>query len=411
MRLLAGLLAFALLVPAAKAEVGERIHLRPGDLPAPNATPSAANSPRAVARPANAAPTVPPGFRVTLFAEKIVRPRHLVVASNGDVLLAQPGEGQITLLRDADGDGRAELRQPFLRDLQRPHGIAIHGEHVYVGDTRGVWRAPYRAGDLTPRGPVEAVTAEGAIGSGSGHSTRNVAVSPDGTRLFVSIGSAGNIGEERSPRATIQSFRIGGPSALAREQTTFASGLRNPIGIAFYPGTDRLFTVVNERDGLGDELVPDYLTEVLEGGFYGWPYSYIGSRPQPGFAERRPDLVAQSRVPDVLFRSHSAPISLVFYQGSQFPAEYRGDAFVTLRGSWNADRPRGYQVARVKFTGGKPEGGYEIFMDGFRLDAKGGQGKAEVWGRPAGIAETPDGSLLVTDDTGDTIWKVSWVGR
>jgi len=396
-----------LVASAAAAEVGEKIRLLPADMPQPYATRSVSNAPRIVTRPPDAMPKAPPGFKVTLFRAGLNHPRHLIAASNGDVLLAEPSEGQITLLRDMDGDGRADLVQPFIEDLSRPHGLALHSDYLYFADTERVSRVPYRPGDTKPRGPVEKVTADGAIGSGGGHWTRNVAISPDGSQLFVSIGSAGNIGEEPSPRATIQSFRIDGPSPGARAQATFASGLRNAVGIAFLPGTNRLFAVINERDGLGDGLVPDYFTEVKYGAFYGWPYSYIGQNPQPSYAERRPDLVRQAVVPDLLFRSHSAPIGLVFYQGRQFPAEYRGNAFVTLRGSWNSGKPVGYQVARIRLRDGKPEDGYEIFLDGFRV---GGTDRAEVWGRPAGIAEMPDGSLLVTDDTGKTIWRVSYGG-
>jgi len=403
---LAGLL-FASIASAAYAEVGERIRLVPSDMPQPYATRSVSNAPRVVSRPPDAMPKAPAGFKVTLYRAGLSHPRHLIAASNGDVLLAEPSEDQITILRDTDNDGRADVVQPFIEDLDRPHGLAIHGGYLYFADTVRVWRAPYQAGDLKPRGPKEPVTSDGAIGSGGGHWTRNVAVSADGSQLFVSIGSAGNIGEEQAPRATIQSFRIDGPSGTARGQATFATGLRNPVGIAFLPGSNRLFTVVNERDGLGDDLVPDYLTEVKQGAFYGWPYSYIGQNPQPNYAERRPDLVRQAVVPDVLFKSHSAPIGLIFYQGRQFPAEYRGDAFVTLRGSWNSGKPLGYQLVRVKFRDGKPEGGYEVFLDGFR---SGGTDRAEVWGRPAGVAEMPDGSILVTDDTGKTIWRVAYGG-
>ncbi|MSP50373.1 MAG: sorbosone dehydrogenase [Alphaproteobacteria bacterium] len=402
-----GGLFLVVLASAAAAEVGDRIRVTPADLPPPYATRSVSNAPRVVSRPPDAAPKAPPGFRVTLYRAGLDHPRHLIAAANGDVLLAEPAEDQITLLRDTDGDGKADQAIPFIADLDRPHGLAIHGDHLYVADTVRVWRVPYRPGDTTPRGPLEKVTADGAIGAGGGHWTRNLAITPDGSQLFVSIGSASNIGEEPSPRATIQSFRLDGPVGAARAQATYASGLRNAVGIAFLPGTGRLFAVINERDGLGDDLVPDYLTEVRPNAFYGWPYSYIGQNPQPGYAERRPDLVRQAVVPDLLFRSHSAPIGLVFYQGRQFPAEYRGDAFVTLRGSWNSGKPVGYQLVRVKFRDGRPEGGYEVFLDGFR---SGGTDRAEVWGRPAGVAEMPDGSLLVTDDTGKTIWRVSWGG-
>ena len=401
-------LLLAALATAAAAEVGDRITVLPADLPAPYATKSVGNGPRIVARPPDGAPKAPPGFKVTLYRAGLDHPRHLIAAPNGDVFLAEPSEDQITLLRDTMGTGKADQVIPFITDLDRPHGLQLHGGYLYFADTDRVWRVPYTPGYTTPRSKPEPVTADGAIGPGTGHWTRNIAISPDGTQLAVSIGSAGNLNEEASPRATIQMFRIGGPSPLAREQTTLASGLRNAVGIVFLPGTNRLFAVVNERDGLGDGLVPDYFTEIRQGAFYGWPYSYTGRNPQPGFADRRPDLVAKAVVPDLLFQSHSAPIDLVFYQGSRFPAEYRGNAFITLRGSWNSGRPVGYQVVRVKMRDGRPEPGYEVFLDGFRIG--GTPERADVWGRPAGIAEMPDGSLLVTDDTSKTIWRVSWDG-
>ncbi len=258
---LAGIL-LAAAASSASAEVGERIRLMPADLPAPYATRSVSNSPRVVSRPPDVMPKAPAGFRVSLYRAGLSHPRHLIVAENGDVLLAEPSEDQITLLRDTDGDGRADLVQPFVVDLDRPHGLAIHGGYLYIGDTDRVWRVPYQAGDLKPRGSLEPVTDEGAIGAGGGHWTRNVAVSPDGSQLFVSIGSAGNIGEEQSPRATIQSFRLDGPNGTARGQATYASGLRNAVGIALLPGTGRLYAVINERDGLGDGLVVKSLSTV-----------------------------------------------------------------------------------------------------------------------------------------------------
>ena len=218
----------------------------------------------------------------------------------------------------------------------------------------------------------------------------------------MAVGSAGNIGEERAPRAPVQVFEADGSNGR-----TFASGLRNPVGIAHYPGTDHLFVVVNERDGLGDELVPDYLTRVTEGDFFGWPYAYTGRNPQPGYADKRPDLVARSKTPDLLFRSHSAPLGLVFYDDEAFPKDYHGDAFVALHGSWNAAVPRGYMVVRVPFELGRPTGGYEAFATGFRA---GGAQRAKVWGRPAGLAVAADGSLLIADDVADVIWRVSYGG-
>lgn len=392
---------------AQDAVPGTRFEVRPQDLPAPYATPSATNAPRVVARPAGASLQVPPGFRVQAMAENLLHPRNLAVAPDGAVLVAESTAGQITLLRDGNGDGRAELVTPFLTGLARPFGIAFLGSSLYVADTAHVWRIPYRSGQNSPAGTPQAITPPGALGPANGHSTRSLAFNLRGDRFYVGIGSAGNVAEEPEPRAAIYSFALDGS-----DRRLVAAGLRNPVGMALVPETDRLWTVVNERDGLGDELVPDYLTEVTAGGFYGWPYAYIGQNPQPGYAERRPDLVAASRVPDLLFRSHSAPIGLVFYNSRQFPAEMRGDAFVALRGSWNAGEPRGYMIARVPFRNGRPAGGYEAFVTGFRT---GGTGKpdsrAEVWGRPAGLAVAADGALLIADDTNRSIWRISYTGK
>lgn len=379
---------------------GTRIEIRAGDLPRPYATGSVFNGSRGVARPAGAALRVPDGFEAKVFADGLSHARWLAVAANGDVFLAEPSAGRVTLLRDGDGDGRAEMRTIFLDGLDDPHGMAISGGYFHVADARGVWRVPYTPGDERARARAQRITASGAFGAAGGHWTRNLAFSRDGAHFYVAIGSASNIDEERAPRATVQEFRADGSG-----QRTFASGLRNPVGIAFYPGGDDLYTVVNERDGLGDELVPDYLTRLKRDGFYGWPYSYIGRNPQPGFADRRPDLVARAIVPDLLFRSHSAPLGLVFYEGTQFPAGYRGDAFVALHGSWNAAQPRGYFVARVPFADGRPKGYYEVFASGFWRDT---DENAYVMGRPAGLAVARDGALLIADDAGGAVWRVSY---
>lgn len=382
---------------------GERIVVRPADLPAPYATPSVANPPDIVRRPAGATLRVPAGFRADLFAEGLGNARNLAVAPNGDVFLAELADGRVTILRDAAGTGRASQREVFVDGLVMPYGIAFREGAVYIADLAAVWRYPYRPGDTKPAGPRVEVTPDGALGSADGHFTRNIVFSPDGDRFYVAIGSRGNLGEEPAPRATVTEFHADGSGAR-----TFASGLRNAVGIAFYPGTTDLYVVVNERDGLGDGLVPDFLTRVRDGDFYGWPYAYTGRHPQPGpFGQRRPDLVAKTLVPDVLFRSHSAPLGLAFYTGTQFPAEYRGDAFVTLHGSWNASQPTGYDVVRVPFRDRRPVGHYEIFASGFWLAD---ERRARVWGRPVGIAVGKDGSLLVADDAGRTVWRISYSG-
>ncbi len=382
-------------------EVGERIEVSLEELPPPYATRSASNAPVRIARPEGATLDVPPGFHVNLFADGLDHPRRMAVAPNGDVFLAQSSEGRITLLRDSDGDGRADLTRTFARGHRYPHGLVVHGGYLYVADLRYVWRYRYEPGQTRAAAQPEPVTPGGALGEGIGsHRTRNLAFSPDGGAFFVAIGSRRNISEELPPRATVQVFDADGSG-----QRTYASGLRNPVGIAFRPGTGELYVVVNERDGLGDELVPDYLTRIEDGDFFGWPYAYLGPNPQPGYADRRPDLVARAKRPDVLFRAHSAPIGLVFYDGRQFPPDYQGDAFVALRGSWNAARPRGYMVVRVPFRDGRPAGGYEVFATGFWAR---GHDRARVWGRPAGLAVAADGSLLVADDTGGAIWRISY---
>jgi glucose/arabinose dehydrogenase len=382
---------------------GTKFTLRPADLPPPYQTRSASNAPRRVSRPADAALRVPAGFASNLYAERLATPRWLEAAANGDLFVAESGSGRVRLLRDTNGDGRADVSEVFAEGFNRPHGMALRPGYLYIADTRRVWRVAYQPGDTKAKREPEAVTAEGVFGGAWGHWTRNIVFSPDGSSFYASIGSAGNIAEEEAPRATILKFNADGSG-----QRIFATGLRNPVGIAFRPGSNELWTVVNERDGLGDGLVPDYLTRVQDGAFYGWPYAYIGKNPQPGYAERRPDLVAKTVVPDLLFESHSAPLGLTFYTGTAFPPEFRGDAFVALHGSWNAFKPTGYKVVRVPFRDGKPVGHYEIFASGFWTA---GTDRAEVWGRPAGLTIASDGALMIADDAGDTIWRVTWRGN
>jgi glucose/arabinose dehydrogenase len=372
-------------------------------LPQPYSPPSPANPPRTIPKPARAMPLVMPGFAVNEFARGLKNARNLKVAPDGAVFLSEPRIGQITLLRDTDGDGRADSMTAFADGFRNPHGLAIGEDFILVGDLDGIWRLPYTSGDTKTRAPAVQVTPRRALGDPGGHSTRNVVLHPDGTRFYVAIGSRGNIAEEPAPRATIQEFQIDGS-----DQRTFASGLRNPVGTAFNPGTNDLYTVINERDGLHDELVPEYMTRVQDGGFYGWPYSYLGSNPQPNFADRRPDLVAAARIPDTLFRSHSAPIGLTFYTSDQFPAHYQGGAFVTLHGSWNAAQPRGYNVVFVPFENNQPKNEYTVFASGFWAR---GEERAEVWGRPSGIAVAADGALLIADDVSQTIWRITYDGE
>lgn len=385
---------------------GERFRVEAADLPAPYATQSVANSVNTVPRPADLELRVPEGFEATLFADGLSHPRNLVVAADGSVYLAQSRDGVIARLRDGDGDGRADRRETLLDGFARPHGLALHDGFLYVADLDAVWRAPIRE-DGTLAG-AERLTEPGALGGGSGHWTRNIAIAPDASALFVAIGSRGNIAEEPEPRATIQRFAMKADGTLGA-RSTHAAGLRNPVGTAFHPETGDLYTVVNERDGMGDGLVPDYLTRVAEGTFHGWPYAYAGGLPQPGYAEERPDLVEATVMPDMLIQSHSAPIGLAFLAGADVPVDWRDDALIALRGSWNAAIPRGYKVVRAVFADGAPTGEYVNFATGFRLDDpdEAPNGPADVWGRPTGVAVMPDGAILISDDTGGTIWRVS----
>jgi glucose/arabinose dehydrogenase len=378
---------------------GAHFRIRPNDLPKPYATRGVGNVSRTVARPADATLRVPTGFAVALFATGLSGPRNLLVLANGDVLAAESYAGRITLLRDTNGDGKADTVGTFADGFKRPYGMAFHDGALYVGDVKGIWRLAYTAGALKA-GTRKRITKPGVLGGWSDHWTRNIAFGPKG-RLFLAEGSTQNVGIDPAPHAAVSIVKPDGTLA------PFAGGLRNPVGLAVRPGSHALYTVVNERDMLGTNLPPDYFTRVRNGDFFGWPYAYIGPHPDPQFGAKRPDLVARAKTPDVLFQPHSAPLGLVFYDGDQFPAEYKGDAFVALHGSWNAAPPTGYKVVRIRFQNGRPEAGYENFVTGWwrpRTDP------AQVWGRPAGLAVARDGSLLIADDAGKAIWRVRYIG-
>lgn len=388
------LLAFLPL--AARATPGQHFEIAPANLPAPHATPAVDATPVVVPRPQGALPQVPQGFTVSLFAGGLGKPRFLAVAPNGDVFVSESDFGKITVLAQRGGHLK---RATFASGFAQPHGLAFHDGALYVADTQAVWKLGYRDGALKALGRTR-VTRD-SFGPQGGHFTRDIVFGPDGA-LYLAIGSLENLGEDPLPRASIQLVGADG------HFTTFATGTRNPVGLAFYPGTDELWATVNERDGLGDDLPPDYLAHVEKGDFFGWPYAYTGSHPDPDYGAKRPDLVAKSKMPDVLFQAHSAPLGLVFYDANAFPADYKGDAFVALHGSWNSAKPTGYKIVRVKFRDGKPVGGYEDFLTGFQVDST---SPAEVWGRPVGLAIAHDGSLLVTDDAGMAVWRVSYTGK
>jgi glucose/arabinose dehydrogenase len=401
-------------------EPGKSFRVRADDLPAPRATQPVANGPLSLPFEGQT-PKLPEGFAATLVA-KLEHPRRLLVLPNGDVIVAEQKPGHLTFLR-AGADGKAEFIERHAEGFNQPYGLAWRDGEILVADQDGIWKVPHTLGNVrTGHGqdkkkadvPPEQrkpsphfngqalLTDKGVFGLGKGHSNRPLALEPKSGALFVGVGSAGNIGIEPPVKATVQRFEASGAG-----QSTYASGLRNPCGLAVHPETGELWAVVQERDGLGDKLVPDYLVRLQEGAFYGWPYAYSGQLPQPGFASKAPDKVKASQLPDLLFESHSSAMDLVFYAGSQFPADYHGSAFVVLKGSWNRADPTGYKVVRVPFKEGRPVGSYENFMTGFWVS---GRERAEVWGRPAAIALATDGALLVADDLAGTIWRIAHTG-
>ena len=379
---------------------GQNFLLKSSDLPPPHATPAVANNNTDIPRPAGVMPEAPKGFTVSIFADHLANARGLLVAPNGDVFVSERSAGKITLLRDTGGKGQAGGRFTFISGLARPQGMALKDGYFYFSDQMAVWRVPYRPGQ-TAAGKPERLTIAPDLRNSGMHATRDLAIAPDGT-VFVEMGSHDNVSEYQ-PGAKV--FRVDAKGNLVE----YASGIRNPVGIAFYPGTGDLFVAVNERDGLGDNLPPDYFTYVKPGGFYGYPYSYAGKFPDPDLGTKRPDLVAKAITPDVLFPAHSAPTGLVFYTGGSFPPEYKGDAFVSLHGSWNTAEPHGYKVVRIPMKKGRAVGGYQNFLTGF-WDGK-SKNPPQAWGRPVGLAIAKDGSLLVADDVGQTVWKVTYTGK
>ncbi len=379
------------------------------DLPAPYSTRSAGKPPNIVPIPANPTLKVPRGFQVNVFAEGLDRPRWLALTPTGDVLVTETRQNRIRLLRDTDGDGVADRNQVFATSangLDIPFGMTFSQDAFFLGNTNAVLRFPYRPGQERLTGVGQKIT-DLPGGGYNQHWTRNVLISPNQRQLYVSIGSRSNNDAEALPRASVQVMNLDGS-----DRQTFAYGLRNPVGLAFHPQTGDLYTTVNERDGMGDDLVPDYFTRIQAGEFYGWPYAYLSPNlPDPNYVRNgksvKPDLVAQTRTPDVLFKSHSAALGLQFYTGNTFPERYRNGAFVAFRGSWNRDQGTGYKVVFIPFNReGRPRGHYEDFMTGFLLNPTG----PDTWGRPVGLLVLPDGSLLVTEEANGRIYRIQYQG-
>lgn len=379
------------------------------NLPKPYASDSASQPPNVVAPPADATLNVPEGFVVNVFAEGLDKPRWLALTPTGEVLVTETRENRIRRLVDADGDGVAETKETFAtakNGLNIPFGMAFAGGSFFLGNTDEVVRFPYAEGQGALEGRGERIaTLPG--GGYNQHWTRNVVASPNGQQLYVSIGSQSNANEEPLPRASVQQMGLDGSNLQ-----TFASGLRNPVGLAFHPVTNELYATVNERDGLGDDLVPDYFTRIQAGEFFGWPYAYLSPqnldpRQLVKGKSKRPDLVSQTKTPDVLFQAHSAVLGVQFYSGDTFPAKYQNGAFVAFRGSWNRSAGTGYKVVFVPFDGaGRPVGSYEDFLTGFLTDPN----VPTTWGRPVGLLVMPDGSLLLTDEANNRIYRVQYSG-
>jgi len=387
---------------------GNNYLIKSSDLPKPYATESSANQSKIVPRPSDAWPKVPEGFQIDQAATGLDNPRNIVTAPNGDLFYTESDGGRIRVVRGFSADGKVASNEIFATGLTMPYGIAFYPpgpnpQYVYIGDTNSVVRFPYKNGDLKATGPAETIAAiPGGGRYGGGHWTRAVAFSKDGKKLYVSVGSHSNIDDDSAEtnRANVLEFNPDGSG-----QRVYASGIRNPSGLTVHPKTGELWVAVNERDALGDNLVPDYITHIVDGGFYGWPWYYMGPNQDPRHAGKRPDLKEKVIVPDVLLQSHSAPLNLTFYESKQFPAEYRGDVFATSHGSWNRANRTGYKIIRAYTPNGKATGEYQDFVTGFVVD------DAHVWGRPVGITVAMDGALVFTDDASNSIWRVTYTGK
>ena len=396
---------------------GIRRHLTVADLPDPAPDQSVDNGANIVPRPANAWPIAPKGFKVELYTTGLDNPRLIRFAPNGDLFLAESASGKIKIFRGVDAKGNPKQTSVFAEGLHQPFGIAFypngaHPQWVYIGDTDAIVRFPYKNGDLTASGPMQQIAdlPGGGRLRGGGHWTRDLVFTQDGSKLLASVGSHSNVDDadthpEEFHRANVLEFT---PEGKFIE--VYASGLRNCVGEAINPTTGELWCSTNERDALGNNLVPDYITHVQEGGFYGWPWWYMGvggGKQDPRHEGKHPEFKGKVITPDILVNPHFASLEMTFYEGSQFPAQYKGDGFAAEHGSWNRAQRTGYEVIRLPMHNGHSTGEYEDFLTGFTV----GSGDGDVWGRPVGVAVAPDGSLFVSDDGSRSIWHVSYVGK
>jgi len=397
---------------AAHESPGTRRHLTVADLPAPAPDQSVDNGPTVVPRPADAWPQAPKGFKVELYATDLDNPRLIRFAPNGDLFLAESMSGKIKVFRGVDAQGHPKQVSVFASDLRLPFGIAFYPsganpQWVYIGDTDAIVRFPYHNGDTVATGPMQEIAQLPGYGRlrGGGHWTRDLVFTEDGTKLLASVGSHSNVDDadthpEEFHRADVLEFT---PEGKFLE--VYAYGIRNCVGEAINPTTGELWCSTNERDALGNNLVPDYVTHVQEGGFYGWPWWYMGPHQDPRHPGKHPELESKVITPDILVNPHFASLEMTFYEGTQFPAEYKGDGFAAEHGSWNRAQRSGYEVIRLPMRNGHATGEYEDFLTGFTV------GNGDVWGRPVGVAVAPDGSLFVTDDGSRSIWHVIYTGK
>jgi len=390
---------------------GVRRKITVRDLPPPSSNVLTINLPRVARPPADARLQVPRGFKIDLYASGFRDPRFLLNAPNGDIFVSESRANRIKVLRDTKSNGKPDVVQIFAeRDLNKPFGIAFYPpgnepQFLYVANTDGIIRFPYRNGDLKARGPAEKLGAQLSGGAArlrsGGHWTRDIVFSPGGKKMYVSIGSRSNVSDSAAEADRARIFELN-PDGTDRK--VYAWGIRNAVGIAFRPDSNGLWMSTNERDEIGEDLPPDYISSVRPGGFYGWPWFYLGNHPDPRHKGKHPELANKVIVPDVLVQAHSATLNLCFYTGDQFPAEYKGDIFAAFHGSWNRMKRTGYKVVRVPFdhSTGKALGEYEDFVIGFVTP------EGKVWGRPVGIAVAKDGSLLISEDGNGTIWRVNY---